>query len=145
MLKGIDFKAMIPHIVAVLAIIASAFIYCSPVIEGKRLIQSDIVKHKAQAHESQEYRAMGKETLWTTRVFSGMSTFNIDAKFKTNIMRAIGQGPFHLSTWSKSDYCQLFRFLYTSIAYGAQSLVSLGSSDRLRSLIQSALLHNGWT
>jgi len=91
MLKGIDFKAMIPHFVAVLAIIASAFIYCSPVIEGKRLIQSDIVKHKAQAHESQEYRAMGKETLWTTRVFSGMSTFNIDAKFKTNIMRAIGQ------------------------------------------------------
>ena len=91
MLKGLDYKSMLPHVIAVLAIIAAAFMYCSPVIEGKTLVQSDIVKHKAQAHESQEYREMGKETLWTSRVFSGMSTFNIDAMFKTNVMRGMGR------------------------------------------------------
>lgn len=91
MLKGLDFKTLLPHIVAVVSIIVAAFMYCSPVIEGKTLLQSDIVKHKAQEHESQVYREMDKETLWTSRVFSGMSTFNIDAKFETNIMRGIGR------------------------------------------------------
>lgn len=91
MLNGLDLKSMLPHVVAVISIIVAAFIYCSPVIDGKTLVQSDIVKHKAQAHESQELRKQGKETLWTSRVFSGMSTFNIDAKFKTNIMRGIGR------------------------------------------------------
>ncbi len=94
-MKSINLKALFPHLIAIFAIIMSAFLYCSPVLEGKTLVQSDIIKHKAQSKEIADYREKGEDILWTSRVFSGMTTFNIGANFKTNIMMLI-KSPTHL-------------------------------------------------
>lgn len=94
-MKSINLKSLLPHLIAVFAIIMSAFLYCSPVLEGKTLVQSDIIKHKAQSKEIKDYREKGEDILWTSRVFSGMTTFNIGANFKTNIMMLI-KSPTHM-------------------------------------------------
>lgn len=81
-----DWKKFIPHVVAIIIMALTAVLYCSPVIEGKVLVQDDIVKNIAQAKETRDYRAEnGEEPLWTTRVFSGMTAFHIGTKFSTNV------------------------------------------------------------
>lgn len=79
------FQRAMPHLASVLIIITAAFIYCSPVLKGKTLAQPDILKHEALAKETHDYREMGEEPLWTSHVFSGMTTFNISTAFKTNV------------------------------------------------------------
>ena len=88
-MKSINLKTAWPHLASVLIIILCAFIYCSPVLKGKSMSQSDILKHKSQSKEILEYRESGEEILWTSRVFSGMSVFNISASFKTNVISVI--------------------------------------------------------
>ncbi|GAB4375088.1 MAG: YfhO family protein [Salibacteraceae bacterium] len=89
-----NWKSALPHFIAILGIIAVAFIYCSPVLEGKQIEQSDIVKNKAQAREAREFaEKYGRPLLWTTRVFSGMTTFNISAEYKTNVVSFISKLP----------------------------------------------------
>lgn len=80
-------KELLTHIGSIAIIVIVAVLYCSPVLQGKRLVQDDIVKNVAQGHETREYReANGEEPLWTTRVFSGMTTFHISTRFATNIV-----------------------------------------------------------
>lgn len=82
-----DRKAIMTHAAAVILMIVAALLYCSPVLEGKRIVQDDIVKNDSQAKETREYRETnGEEPMWTSRVFSGMTTFNIDTKFPANGM-----------------------------------------------------------
>ncbi len=81
-----DWKKYSPHIISVVVILLTSILYCSPVLQGKRLVQDDIVKNIAQAKEIREYRdANGEEPLWTTRVFSGMTAFHIGTEYSTNV------------------------------------------------------------
>jgi|APSaa5957512493_1039668.scaffolds.fasta_scaffold00422_5 hypothetical protein len=60
-------------------------LYCSPVLEGKRIVQDDIVKNTAQSKERLDFfEETGEEPLWTSRVFSGMTMFNIGTRFSGN-------------------------------------------------------------
>ena len=62
-------------------------LYCSPVFEGKRIVQDDIVKNIAQSKERADfYEETGEEPLWTSHVFSGMTMFNIGTRFSANGM-----------------------------------------------------------
>jgi len=80
-------KELLQHAVAVVLMIAACVLYCSPVLEGKRIVQDDIVKNEAQKKETVDFREeTGSEPLWTSRVFSGMTTFNIGTRFTTNGM-----------------------------------------------------------
>ncbi|NQV53857.1 MAG: YfhO family protein [Flavobacteriales bacterium] len=81
-----DWKKYSPHIISVVVILLTSILYCSPVLQGKRLVQDDIVKNIAQTKEMREYRdANGEEPLWTTRVFSGMTAFHIGTQYSTNV------------------------------------------------------------
>lgn len=91
MLKSLVSKSW-PHAVSLLVIVVLSFIYCSPVLDGKVIVQSDILKNRAQSEEIREFREKtGEEPLWTSRVFSGMTTFNISTLFKTNITGLLHQ------------------------------------------------------
>ena len=81
-----DRKSLLTYLGNIAIIAAVALLFCSPVLQGKRLVQDDIVKNIAQSHETREYRdAMNDEPLWTTRVFSGMTTFHMSTIFVTNV------------------------------------------------------------
>ncbi len=78
---------LITHGAAVLLMIIASVFYALPAMQGKVLEQSDIIQHKSLSKETLDYReANGEEPLWTTRVFSGMTTANIGTLFDGNIM-----------------------------------------------------------
>lgn len=82
-----DKKTLFIHFGAIIAMILAAVLYCSPVLQGEILAQDDISVHKAESKETADFRdKTGEEPLWTSRVFSGMTTFNISTIFKGDVM-----------------------------------------------------------
>ena len=74
-----------------------SMIFYSPLLDGKKLYQSDINQYKAMSREIQENREnISDEVYWIDNAFGGMPTFQLGAKFAYDIL-----SPFHL----------LFRFI----------------------------------
>ena len=87
MKKELLFK-ILPHIVAPFLFLLAAYVYFSPLIEGKGLSQHDVVQWKGQVKEIQDYRAAtGEETLWTNTMFGGMPSYLISVQFRTNMLK----------------------------------------------------------
>jgi len=81
-----------PYLASILFFIILAMIYFSPIIEGKKLRQSDIVHFKGGANEITEYRdATGEEALWTNSMFGGMPAYQISIHYKGAIIKKIDQ------------------------------------------------------
>ncbi len=66
-------KPLLPHFAVLLAFIGLSLIYMQPLLEGKELMQSDIVQFKGMSQEIVDFREeTGEEPLWTGSMFSGM-------------------------------------------------------------------------
>lgn len=78
-MKKINFKALLPHVVAVVVFLVVSLIYCKPALEGKVLQQHDVSQWKGSAQNSVEYSKThaGKYPLWSNGLFSGMPAFQI--------------------------------------------------------------------
>lgn len=76
----IDWKKIVPYLVALVAFIAFALAYCSPILEGKVVYAGDTMNWLGAAHQTQEYKAQtGESCWWTGSMFSGMPTYQIDS------------------------------------------------------------------
>lgn len=85
-------KALIPHAIAVVVMLLVAAVYCLPELSGEQVVQTDIVKYKKQSAEIRQFREdHGEEPLWTSRVFSGATTFFTSTLFKYNIVDALSK------------------------------------------------------
>jgi hypothetical protein len=74
----IDWKKIAPYLVALVVFVGFAIAYCSPILDGKVLLQGDINNWKGAANEALEYKATtGESTWWTNSMFGGMPTFQI--------------------------------------------------------------------
>ena len=74
----IDWKKIAPYLVALVVFIGFAVLYCSPMLEGKVLMQGDINNWKGAANEAlQYYDTYGEPTGWTNSMFSGMPAYQI--------------------------------------------------------------------
>ncbi len=77
-MKKINWKALLPHVIAVVIFAIVAIIYCKPAFEGKVLQQDDTTQWKAMAQSSFEFKEKhGHFPLWTNSMFSGMPTYQI--------------------------------------------------------------------
>lgn len=77
----IDWKKIAPYLVAIVAFIAFAVAYCSPLLEGKVLYAGDTMNWKGAAHETMEHMEQnGESPWWTNSIFGGMPTFQIAGK-----------------------------------------------------------------
>lgn len=77
-MKNINFKQLLPHLVAVVIFLVLNVIYFSPQLEGKVMQQGDIVSSKGMSHEMQIYQEKtGERQLWTNAMFGGMPTYQI--------------------------------------------------------------------
>ena len=75
-------KKLYPHLVAVLGFVLIAIIYFYPVLQGKKIYQSDIVQYTAMAKEQNDFRANDHaEPYWTNAAFGGMPTYQLGAKY----------------------------------------------------------------
>jgi hypothetical protein len=79
-MKAINWKKLLPHIIAVASFLIIAVLYCKPALEDKVLQQSDITQWKGAFHQSEVFQEQhGRMPLWTNSMFSGMPTFQISA------------------------------------------------------------------
>ena len=86
-MKNIDFKKLLPYVAAILIFIAITMIYFSPLLEGKRMVQSDIINFKGMSKEIVDFRAKtGQEPLWTNSMFGGMPAYQISTKYTGNLL-----------------------------------------------------------
>lgn len=85
-----SFKKLLPHFGAMVFFILISIIYFSPVLQGKKLFQSDIKQYRGMAHELMNYRAAnGEETYWTDSAFAGMPTYQLGAKYPNNWIKQL--------------------------------------------------------
>lgn len=79
-------KELAPYLAAIAIFVLMTLIYVSPLLEGKRLLQPDIVKFQGMAREINEFREQtGKEALWTNSMFGGMPAFQISVRWAYNV------------------------------------------------------------
>jgi hypothetical protein len=77
-MKKIKWKALMPHVIAVVIFAIVAIIYCKPAFEGKVLQQDDTTQWKAMAQSSFEFKEKhGHFPLWTNSMFCGMPAYQI--------------------------------------------------------------------
>jgi hypothetical protein len=83
-------KKIFPYFIAVFAFVIISLAYMNPVLEGKRLQQTDIIKHKGMSKEIFDFREKtGDEPLWTNSMFSGMPAYQISVLYNANLIRHI--------------------------------------------------------
>lgn len=71
-------KKLYPYIASLVVFLLISFIYCSPVIQGKVIHQSDVIQAAGMQKEMQDYhKNTGSYTLWTNSMFGGMPTYQI--------------------------------------------------------------------
>lgn len=79
-------KSVLPHFLAVLALLIVAVSYMSPVVfKKKELIQGDIVNFQGMSKEIADFREeTGEEALWTNSMFGGMPAYQISVAYPNN-------------------------------------------------------------
>lgn len=103
-MKQINWKKMLPYLVAVVVFLAFALLYCSPLLGGKVLHAGDVLNWKGAAHEAQEYYAQtGETTWWTNSMFGGMPTYQITGSMPSGKARNILGRIAHLGFTGRLD------------------------------------------
>lgn len=86
-MKNIDFKKWLPYLGAIVIFLIITLAYFTPLLEGKRILQSDIVHFQGMSKEIVDYRnATGQEPLWTNSMFGGMPAYQISAVYGSNLI-----------------------------------------------------------
>ncbi len=80
------------HGIAVLALLVLTCLYFLPQLQGKKIMQGDILSWEGMAHESLEFKEKtGDITLWTNSMFGGMPTYQINNFQPNNLLQYIQQ------------------------------------------------------
>jgi len=86
-MKKFSFNAVLPYIVAIGLFVIIIFAYFTPLLEGKRIIQGDIVQFSGMSKEIVDFRSKtGQEPLWTNSMFGGMPAYQISTKYTSNLI-----------------------------------------------------------
>ncbi len=81
-----DPKSWIPYPVAIALFVILSIAYASPLLQGRVLVQQDIIKFQGMAKEIADFRQeTGEEALWTNSMFGGMPAFQISVVYANNI------------------------------------------------------------
>ena len=93
----IDWKKIVPYLIALVVFIGFALVYCNPILEGKVLQAGDTMNWKGAANEATEYyKATGETSWWTNSMFGGMPTYQITGKLPSNNIRIFLEKITHL-------------------------------------------------
>ncbi len=83
-------KDYLPHLIVLLLFVIVSLTYFNPVLQGKKIFQSDIVQYTGMAKQQNDYRkATGEETYWTNSAFGGMPTYQLGAKYPHNYIKKL--------------------------------------------------------
>ncbi|NQW35813.1 MAG: YfhO family protein [Flavobacteriales bacterium] len=83
-------KSYLPYFIALVTFAVVALAYFYPVLEGKEILQSDIVQFKGMSHEVVKFRAENhSEPYWTDAAFGGMPTYQLSAYYPYNYIQKL--------------------------------------------------------
>ncbi len=81
---------IVPFLIAIAVFVIVSLAYFSPVLEGKKLFQSDIAQFKGVSKEIVDFRKeYQQEPYWTNRVFGGMPAYNVSAYYPYNYIQKL--------------------------------------------------------
>jgi len=87
---NLSFKKILPHLLVLTLFVIVALAYFSPVLQGKQILQSDIVQYIGMAKQHNNYRAEnGEESYWTNAAFGGMPTYQLGAHYPHNYIKKL--------------------------------------------------------
>ncbi|MCF6346765.1 MAG: YfhO family protein [Flavobacteriaceae bacterium] len=79
-----------PLLITILVFVIVSLAYFSPVLEGKKLFQSDIAQFRGISKEIVDFRAEhNQEPYWTNRAFGGMPAYNVSAYYPHNYIKKV--------------------------------------------------------
>ncbi|WP_313113091.1 YfhO family protein [Aequorivita sediminis] len=85
-----NYKKLLPHLVVFVLFIVASLAYFNPVLQGKKIFQSDIVQYTGMAKQQNDFRKnTGEETFWTDAAFGGMPTYQLGAKYPNNYIKEL--------------------------------------------------------
>ena len=83
-------KNLLPHTLVIFGFIIISLTYFNPVLQGKKIFQSDIMQYIGMAKQQNDFRAnTGEETYWTNSAFGGMPTYQLGAHYPNNYIKKI--------------------------------------------------------
>lgn len=86
-MQHFDFKKWVPYLAAIIIFLIITFAYFTPLLEGKKMFQSDIAHFQGMSKEIVDYREKtGQEPLWTNSMFGGMPAYQISTKYTGNAL-----------------------------------------------------------
>ncbi|MGB5943246.1 MAG: YfhO family protein [Leeuwenhoekiella sp.] len=89
-MSSFSIKKILPHLLVLTGFIIIALIYFSPVLQGKKIFQSDIAQYIGMAKEQIDFREKtGEEPYWTDAAFGGMPTYQLGAKYPNNWVKSL--------------------------------------------------------
>ena len=78
------------HLLVMMGFITITLLMYSPLLQGKKLLQSDSVQYKGMSRQIQEEREKNNEELyWIDNAFGGMPTYQLGAKYPYDILTPI--------------------------------------------------------
>jgi hypothetical protein len=117
--KAFDFRKALPYITAIIVFFAILAVYFYPVLQGKKMLPSDVVHFKGMVREIEDYRDTHKDqALWTNNMFGGMPAFQISVIYTQNLMNKVHEFirlGFHLPIGMVLIYLLGFYFLLLTL------------------------------
>jgi len=138
-----------------------SLLFYSPILEGKRLFQSDIQQFKGMARQLHEYKDKGENIYWIDNAFVGMPTYQVGASypwdilgFFNKIIRIIPHPAFILFLYLFSSFIFLillkvpYRYaVFGSLAYGFSTylliIIQVGHNTKAIALGYLPLIFSG--
>jgi len=86
----ISLKKNVPYLIAIISFIFVALAYFSPVLEGKKIQQSDITQFIGSSKEIVDFRKEhGEEPYWTNATFGGMPSYVVSTYYPYEFIKKI--------------------------------------------------------
>ncbi len=88
-MRGIS-KAFFTHFFTITFFVVVALAYFHPVLQGKVILQSDIIQYTGMAKEQNDFRQeYEEEPYWTNAAFGGMPTYQLGANYPHNYVKKL--------------------------------------------------------
>ena len=79
-----------PYLLVVIGFTVISLLYFYPVMQGKKIYQSDIAQYTGMAKEQNDFRKeTGDEPYWTNSAFGGMPTYQLGANYPHNYIKQL--------------------------------------------------------
>ena len=126
----IDWKKLAPYLVALVVFIGFALAYCSPILQGKVLLQGDVNTWKGASNEARTFlKEEGYCPWWTNSMFGGMPTYQITGTLPSSALRSKIVDVLHLGLPDSNPIGLLFAyfcgFFLMLICFGVNPWLSL--------------------